>query len=197
MNPIADLKADALRTLFIYIVPGAIAVLPWLCFFVHEVNGILGYADEHQPLAAVVLLLLCLSIGKLTDGLGTLWEVNVNDARLTRKSEFPNFQSDWQRYIRTAFIHEPVAVGYIENLTQTLKFELNVGAGFGLFAAGQIPLARILENYSACHGALVVLGALAIAAFAFWSSYGTSYVLASVRKWLGEGIVLQGADAGS
>jgi hypothetical protein len=197
MNPIADLKADGLRTLFIYIVPGAIALLPWLCLFVHEVQGTVGYADKHQALAAVVLVILCLSVGKLLDGLGTYWEVDVNDARLAKDPAFPNFSEDWSRYIRTAFVHEPVAVEYIQNLTQTLKFEINAGVGFAFFALGQLPLKFVLTHFSVYHVTGFAIGGLGASAFAFWSSYGTSRVLALVRKWLTEGVLLRGQEGGT
>ena len=193
MNAIADLKADSLRTLFIYIVPGAIALLPWCCFFLHEVHAATTYmsSDSHQSVVVIVLLVACLTTGKFLDGLGTYWEVHVNDARLA-KGEFPNFAEDWSRYIRTAFVHAPVAVDYINNLTQTLKFELNLGFAFLVFAIGQVPLAYVLKHYSSCQATWVVLGALAAAVVSFASSCGTSRVLASVRKWLRDGVIVDG-----
>jgi len=192
MNPIADLKADVLRTLFIYIVPGAIACLPLMCLLANVFDGAIDYADKHQSLAAVVLIVSFLSIGKLMDGLGTIWEVGVNDEKLAKKKEFPNFKQDWSRYIRSAFVHEPVAIGYIKNQTQTLKFELNVGVAFATFAVCQIPLCWVLDHYSWKYAAVWMSSALLLSAFAFRSSYDTSYVLASVRKWLEEGVLLKG-----
>lgn len=191
MNPIADLKSDSLRTLFIYVVPGGVALLPWVCLFIHELPGTLDFCEKHQPLAAVVALVLCLSVGKFMDGIGTVWEAEINDCVLRKDKKFSDFDAQWSAYIRTAFVHEPVAVDYIRNLTQTLKFELNLGVALAVFAIGLLVLWGVLPNFSGCTAAVAACFSLVLGAGSLWSSLETSRVLASVRKWLDEGVLLR------
>lgn len=190
---LADLKADSLRTLFIYLVPGAIAAMPWLCIFAHELPAVRSTAERNQSAAAVIVVVLFLTFGKILDGLGSWWEYFVSDRRLgADKKEFPTFREDWYQYLRTAFVHEPVAVGYIRNLTQELKFELNAGVGLGVSAVGILCLAGVLDRFPLCRAVALAGMSFMMAIFLLLNSFYTSKVLARVRQELAKGVLLAG-----
>lgn len=144
------------RSLLTVLIPGLVAVAPWLVWFVQYTSATFG-ADESAVLANALIFALVVVAGSTCEGLGTYLEHRW-DGKL--ESEY-QVQEHWIRYLSYAGEREPVAFRYLSRLVTTLYFELAMLFATPSFVAGATLLAAMrfahMRWWIALAGTLIAL----------------------------------------
>ena len=173
------------RSLLTILIPGAIAISPWMLYLLMEFDWIRRvYESQPFPFHVVVFALVVI-LGSLIEGAGTHIE-NLWDTRAGKS--VPNFEEetwidrDWYDYL--AISHggaEPVAYRYLSRKVTALYFEL------GLMIAtpvGFLGLAYLLIRVDAqWYFTLTTVLCSLLAPAVFWkSAVDTHEVLCKTRR---------------
>lgn len=109
------------RSLLTVLIPGLVAVAPWLVWLVQYTSATFG-ANENAVLANALIFALVVVAGSTCEGLGTYLE-----HRWDRQLEATHqVQEHWIRYLSYSGEREPVAFRYLSRLVTTLYFELSM-----------------------------------------------------------------------
>lgn len=152
------------RSLLTVLVPGLVAVAPWLVWLVQHTSATFG-AEESAVLANALIFALVVVVGASFEGLGTFLEARWD---VERETEY-QVQAHWMRYLSYAGAHEPVAFRYLSRLVTTLYFELSMLFAAPTFVAGTTLLAALrFANYRIW---IILSGIFAFGAFAWYFCY--------------------------
>ena len=126
------------RSLLTVLIPGLVAVAPWLVWLVQYTSATFG-ADENPVLANALIFALVVVAGSTCEGLGTYLEHRW-DERLENQYQV---RDHWIRYLSYSGEREPVAFRYLSRLVTTLYFELSMLFATPSFVAGATLLAAM------------------------------------------------------
>lgn len=176
------LKSEVFRPAVTILVPGLVALTPFVLVVFHFYPATQAFAKETSGIATFVALLAALALGLLAQELGT-W-IEEKYVKSAVKKEDPQADENWNQYLRYTLPENLVAVSYITNLVLHLKFELNMAAALGLFWFGLCWFVALNPVVSiAAFWVSEVFVAFAIIFFAYQSA-ATGKVLARVRALL-------------
>ena len=144
------------------LVPGLVAVAPWLLALVQYTRATLGF-DFNSPLAFALIFSLVTVVGSIIEGIDTFIEVRWDKQRETQYSVDEN----WYCYLSQKLDHEPVGFRYLSRLATTLYFELSMLCAAPPFIAGAglLCVLRFYEFRCAIIVAIVVMLIAAVASF--------------------------------
>jgi hypothetical protein len=167
------------RVLAGVIVPGAVALVPWLLVASASYPAVGEWLFENEALPNATLLLLVFCIGMICENLGSRVEVRLDNKHGAQDKA-------WSEYL-TQPRDQLVGHGYISSLVTRLKFEL------GMFVAliSAIPAVAILSFYSAtlpvdAASGLLVLALLGIGYFLYEANTSVGS-LAQTRRLMAVG----------
>jgi hypothetical protein len=126
------------RSLLTVLIPGLVAVAPWLVFFVQHTSVTFG-AEQNSVLANALIFALVVVVGSMCEGLGTYLESRWDKDR----EEQYQVKEHWIRYLRFDGAKEPVAFRYLSRLVTTLYFELAMIFATPVFLLGSTLLAAL------------------------------------------------------
>jgi hypothetical protein len=166
------------RSLLTVIIPGLVAVAPWLVLLVQYTSATLG-ADENVVLANALIFAFVVVAGSTCEGLGTYLEHRW-DKQLEATHQV---QEHWLRYLSYSGEREPVAFRYLSRLVTTLYFELSMLFATPVFVGGATLLAVMRFPVQRCW--IVPLGvAVAVSSIAYFrfQARQTHEGMCNVRK---------------
>ena len=133
----------------------------------------------------VTLLLISVTIGFILENVGSIIESKLWD----RLQDNQDHEDEWYKYLRTAFLHEPVGQRYLRTLTLRMKFELAFSLSLLTVCVGMfcIHLAGLVTGYEFFISSLLLI---TLAMYLSFESYQTSKVLSRVRHELLLGVIL-------
>lgn len=149
------------RSLMTVLVPGLVAVAPWLVWLVQHTSATFG-ADENPILANALIFALVVVAGSICEGLGTFLECRW-DRELEKEYQVTEH---WIRYLKYAGEREPVAFRYLSRRVTTLYFELAMLLATPSFVVGSTLLA--VMRFQNLRWWLVLSGTLVTAASAWY-----------------------------
>lgn len=166
------------RSVLTILVPGLIAVSPWLLALVQHTQATFGF-DKYPTLAHLMLFASVVVAGAIFEGVGSLFEVWW-DRKLCGEMDV---EGDWYAYFATK--ESLVGHRYISRLVTTLYFELSMMLSVPTFIAGASVLA-VLRFSSLTWWSLVLFGgfALLVAYYFYWQASTTHRVLCTTRREL-------------
>lgn len=166
------------RSVLTILVPGLIAVAPWLLALVQHTQATFGF-DSYPTLAHLMLFASVVVAGSIFEGIGSLFEVYW-DKKLCGEMDV---EGDWYAYLATK--ESLVGHRYISRLVTTLYFELSMMLSVPAFIAGASVL-TVLRFSSLTRWSLVlsVFIAGAIAYYFYWQARTTHRVLCTTRREL-------------
>ncbi len=129
------------RSLLTVLIPGLIAIAPWLVLIVQYTTATLGF-KENVVLANALVFASAAVVGSLVEAAGSSIEV-VWDKE--RETEF-SVQENWFTYLSKTFSSEPVGYRYLSRTVTTLYFELGMMFAAPIFVAGACLLASLRFN---------------------------------------------------
>lgn len=122
MNPTAFLEKETLRPFITWVVPGAVAMAPYLMVAFHGSAQFAEAASQNAAVALLVVVLLAAGIGVVTDALGGLIE-RIWDSMLEARDE-ESHKSNWEAYLQLPPEPGTIAEEYVSYLVLMLKTEL-------------------------------------------------------------------------
>ena len=152
------------RSLLTVLIPGLVAVAPWLVWLVQYTSATFG-ANENAVLANALIFALVVVAGSTCEGLGTYLE-----HRWDRQLEATHqVQEHWIRYLSYSGEREPVAFRYLSRLVTTLYFELSMLFATPVFVGGATLLASMRFPAQRCW--IIPLGIVVAVSFIAYFRY--------------------------
>src|SRR3979490_266949 len=106
------------RSLLVVLIPGIVAIAPWLLALVQYTTATLGFATN-APVGSALVFSAAAVAGSVLEGLASHIEVRW-DRQL--ESQFA-VHENWYAYLSRTFDHEPVGYRYLSRMVTTLYFE--------------------------------------------------------------------------
>ena len=168
------------RSLLVVLVPGVVAVAPWILALVLYTEATLGL--DKYPTIGNALLFACVAVvGSVLEGLGTLIEVHWDK---NRESQY-QVAENWHAYLARSFEVEPVGYRYMARLVTTLYFELSMFFATPIFIAGSaVLIARRFPELLCSTIAVAIVLLVGVAWYFFWQASCTHRVLCETRREL-------------
>jgi len=135
MDMTSVVKNEVFRPLVTIVIPGAIAIFPFVLFVNGHFPALAVYRDTHEPVYFTVVALLTLCAGMLMGDLGTYVE-DWFDKLLAHR--YPKALEQWYAYLRQDTSAQTIGHGYLRAALLYLRFELTLGLAllpfyFGMF----------------------------------------------------------------
>ena len=184
MDPTTAVRTDTLPAIATVLAPGAFATAPYVWALLTHSERVRRFAGDHEATALTVAALVWIVAGFAIDSAGSYVEVYAIDRR---RPDHDEMLATWWKYLRIAWVHEPIGQHYLRRLLVSFKFELN------LFVASMANIVSIggLALFGALPwpAALEIEIALGVAALLLANAArGSAEVLADVRSALVKGI---------
>jgi hypothetical protein len=176
----APFKTEVLRPITTLVVPGSIAVAPYILVLGFYIPAAARFWETHGGAAAVVITICVLAAGLILENIGASIEVMLWDTVLQSKdaTHLPN----WDRYLELEMKDELIAQRYLESLVMRMKFELSMAPALLVFWVGLTWLNYLYTLWSV-PGSILTSALLALGAVYFLRcSYISARVLSHVRK---------------
>jgi hypothetical protein len=169
---------DLSRSLLTILVPGLIAVAPWLLALVEHTSARLSFST-YPTLAHALLFSVVVVVGSVFQGLGSILEYRWDQER----GKTYDIDGDWYAYL--ASTEAVVGHRYLSRLVISLYFELAMLQAVLSFAIGGALLADLRFPHLTCGiwSASVVVGAVA-AVYFYWQARCTHLALCKTRQKL-------------
>lgn len=168
------------RSLLTILIPGLVAIAPWLLALVQNTSATLGF-DKYPSLANTLVFAAAAVIGSICEGFGTNLEAGWDKEREGAYS----IKDNWHAYLSHRFDAEPVGYRYISRLVTTLYFELSMLFAVPSFLVGGCLLASLRFPDLLVVFAIICLAALiASTHYLHWQARCTHRVLCETRQEL-------------
>ena len=188
MDISSPLKADVLRPLLTWLVPGAVLIAPYLLLLGAIYPEVSSFAASNSVITALLCFFAALAGGVVLENLGSIIEVQIWDALLEHKTGWQN--SVWLEYLQLVHEKEPIAQRYLRTVVMRMKFELS----FSLALIGSWLGTIILHDrqHIFTDGGLLLFSfvVLVLAAYLLWESGRSAEVLTNLRA-----LMVTGMDA--
>jgi len=162
------------------LVPGIVALTPWVLALVQHTSATLGFKD-YPTIAHTIFLAAVIVVGTLCEGLGTFLEASWDKGR---ESEF-QVQENWYAYLARCVDREPVGYRYLSRLVTAMYFELSMLFAVPSFVVGCAYLAyRRFPDNAPLWVAVGSIGVGVSVAFFGWQARATHGVICATRREL-------------
>ncbi len=189
MDLAAPLKTEVLRPLVTLIVPGTLAVGPYVFVLGAFVPAQWRFSTAHPQAFAGLIVLSIIAAGFILDDTGSILERSAIDPLVQRRR--PNHTMQWKAYLQLQLKDELVAQRHLRSQLTQLKFELGMGQALVVFWGGLGWLQRLFQVWSGCAFAIVTLFLLGSAVLFFLAACMTEGVLSETRE-----LILAAIEAG-
>lgn len=124
MDLASALKTEILRPLTTLVIPGALAISPYVALLRLHHPALARFADSHPALSGTLLVLLTLAAGHVLEDAGSALERRW-DAR--RERDHPGQrEARWLPYLKLRIPEDRVGQRYLRTLVVRMKFELSL-----------------------------------------------------------------------
>jgi hypothetical protein len=169
---------DLTRSLLVVLIPGGVAIAPWLLCLVNGSPTALTYIEKFQNFAVGLSFAIVVIVGLTCETIGTWIEVRW-DAE--REREF-DVTENWYRYLANPVKPEPVGYRYLSRRATAFYFELAMFIACLPFVAGMAVFARqTWPDLMLTNVIVVVLGSISAIWFR-WNARTTHEVLCRTRR---------------
>ncbi len=168
------------RSLLTVLIPGLVAIAPWLLMLVQHTSATLGFT-AHSTLGSAVVFASAVVAGMAIEGLGSYVEVKWDK---DREKQY-NVEENWYAYLARSVNPEPVGYRYLSRLVTTFYFELGLAfAAPSFFLGGGILAALRFGDISCLLSIAGVVLAILSARYFLWQAETTHEVICRTRKEL-------------
>src|SRR4051812_19548461 len=120
MDPTTAVRTDTLPAIATVIAPGAVASAPWIWVSLSNWSDVQKFVADHEALSLSVALVVWIVTGFAIDSIGSYVEVHGIDRR---RPDHQEMLDTWWRYLRIAWVREPVGQHYLRRVLVSFKFE--------------------------------------------------------------------------
>lgn len=186
MDFISAFKSELFRPLATLVVPGGIAVGPYVLVAGYYFPGVAAFWKEH-PSASVAILVICIiAVGLIVEDLGAYIERDFWDSKLARENE--DHSDHWEQYLKLNLNDEIVGQRYLRTLLTRMKFELAMVPAFFFFWCGLLWLNRLYGLWRPSRFALLSGVLLILAIYLLLESYRSASVMSQTRTLIIEAV---------
>ena len=187
MDFIAALKNEVFRPLVTLVIPGAIAIGPFILVAAYYFPQVTNFWDEHPSAFVAILIISILTVGLVLENLGSFLEWNIFDEILDRRD--PEHKANWERYLQLWLNDEIIGQRYLrQNLTR-LKFELSMVPGLFFFFCGLLWANRLYHLWRTSRFIWLSLVILIVTVLMLFEAYRSARTLARTRSLIIEASV--------
>ncbi|MFN0108456.1 MAG: hypothetical protein ACKVZH_06340 [Blastocatellia bacterium] len=183
MDIISGIKSEVIQPLATLVVPGCVAVGPYILVAKHHIPKIVEFWEKYPSAFTVIVLVIVIALGMLLEDIGTYIESRFWDKRLSKRD--PDHDDSWDKYLKLKTKDEYVGQRYLRTILVRMKFELAMVPSTILCCLGLSWVNKIYHVWHWFGGYLfITVVLLAIAGYLFYESRNSAEVLAKTRKKL-------------
>jgi hypothetical protein len=180
MNFFSAFQSEVFKPLVTLLIPGGIAVSTWFVGLLWTHPKLLDLVSRNHTEAGWVLLLVIIGAGVVIEDWGSRVESHF-DTKADKATGSAHTQN-WFKYLRSAFVADPIGRRYIRTVVLRLKFELGMVFALAISAIG---LAWLMFLGLSCRlGIILILLCLAFAAWELFEAKAGHELLAECREEL-------------
>lgn len=166
------------RSLLTVLIPGLVAITPWLLLLVQHTEATLGF-DKNTTLANALVFAAAAVTGSLLEVAGSRHEVAWDAEREPTHA----VRENWYAYLSRPLEKEPVGYRYLSRLVTVMYFELGMGLAAPIFLAGASVLAAMrFPGVALVFGIAGLALAVAVGMYFHRQAKCTHEVMCAVRK---------------
>lgn len=188
MEKLTSLNLSFDRVLIQLVIPGLIAIFPYLLVFTDvEFKTLTTKVQEINTLSTLIVIFIALIAGIMIENIGSRIEVYYYDWR--QKKRHKDYELIWKQYLQLSFEREPIGQRYLRNILFRMKFELSMTVallfmvgGFCIYDSVYVILLHPIVIIFAIYILPICLSAYLI----FMEGWSGSKVLRDTRKLLVE-----------
>jgi hypothetical protein len=179
MDFISAFKSELFRPLATLVVPGGVALGPYVLIAGYYFPGIVSFWKDH-PSAFVAILVICIvAVGLIVEDLGAFIERDFWDSKLARENE--NHADHWEQYLKLRLKDEVVGQRYLRTILTRMKFELAMVPAFFFFWCGLLWLNRLYNLWRPSRFALLSGVLLIVTIYLLLESFRSASVMSATR----------------
>jgi hypothetical protein len=163
------------RSLLVILIPGLVALAPWLLWLIEDFEKPETYYKDYPQLVWAGLFAVSVIAGSVLEGINSWIEVMWDDRKQRRGRDV---KGDWYEYLSRVCPSEPVGHGYLSRMVTTMYFELAMCWALLSFGIG----ATVVFKLSCAKTALTILIAVLLAGWMFYSAKESHDVLCETRR---------------
>lgn len=134
MDVTGTLKNEVFRPVTTTVVPGAIALTPYVFLILAAVPGARAFRKDNPEAVAILVGAAVLAAGLIIEDIGSHIERHFWDGELKRKH--PDVDDQWFQYLRLKVQDELVGQRFLRTILLRLKFELSMAPALVVFFVG-------------------------------------------------------------
>ncbi|MFN2511010.1 MAG: hypothetical protein ABR568_06140 [Pyrinomonadaceae bacterium] len=182
MDFISAFKSELFRPLATLVVPGGVAIGPYVLVVGYYFPGVISFWRDH-PSAFVAILVICIvAVGLIVEDLGAFIERDLWDSKLAKANE--DHSDHWEQYLKLRLNDEIVGQRYLRTLLTRMKFELAMVPAFFFFWCGLLWLNRLYGLWRPSRFALLSGVLLVVTIYLLLESYRSASVMSATRTLL-------------
>jgi len=176
---ISAFKSELFRPLATLVVPGGVAIGPYVLVAGYYFPGVTLFWRDH-PSAFVAILVICIvAVGLIVEDLGAFIERDFWDSKLAKDNE--DHSDHWEQYLKLRLNDEIVGQRYLRTLLTRMKFELAMVPAFFFFWCGLLWLNRLYDLWRPSRFALLSGVLLILTIYLLLESYRSASVMSTTR----------------
>jgi hypothetical protein len=179
MDLSAPFKPEVLRPMVTLVVPGTIAVGPFVLILGEYVEAVATFWQQHPKAFTAILVLVVLAAGYILDDIGTFFEKYIIDKRL--RGSGSDHAAQWKSYLKLRLQDEIIGQRYLRNKYTQLKFELSLAHSLVAFWIGLAWLQCLQPIWSSTGFVLASLFILGSSVLSFVAAIFTAKLLGETR----------------
>jgi hypothetical protein len=185
---ISAFKSELFRPLATLVVPGGVAIGPYVLVAGYYFPGIVSFWKEH-PSAFVAVLVICIvAVGLIVEDLGAFIERDFWDSKLARENG--DHSDHWEQYLKLRLNDEIVGQRYLRTLLTRMKFELAMVPAFFFFWCGLLWLNRLYDLWRPSRFVLLSGVLLILTIYLLLESYRSASVMSATRTLIVQAVAL-------
>jgi hypothetical protein len=180
MDVITGLKNELFRPLVSLVVPGSVAVAPFILVLQSRIPAVSAYWEQHPSVFISIAVVVVIAAALCLENIGSRIEESCWDRLLAKYDG--EFDSIWRRYLRLNTQDQIVGQRYLRTLLTRMKFELSMVPAILFHIVGLNWANAHLGFFSSSEmvAASTALGVVAV--YLSCESYGTAKALHRLRR---------------
>lgn len=186
MDLTGTLKNEIFRPLTTTVVPGVVAVTPYVFLVLATVPGAHGFRTENPEASAVLIGTAVLAAGLIIEDVGSVIEFRFCEAllkrNLKRKDPLVDLDAQWNRYLRLRVQDELVGQRFLRTLLLRLKFELSMAPALVASLVGLWWIQVLLAPLGWRETTVVSILGVSLIAYLLYEAYRSVETLRETRE---------------
>lgn len=192
MNFAETFKSEVFRPIVTLVIPGAVAIGPYIIVAGYYVPRIQKFWDEHPSAFVAIVTIFGIAAGLVLEDIGLLietgWDRVLDNKKNKEKGADSEHFINWEKYLKLELKDEIIAQRYLRIVLTWMKFELAMFPALVFLWAGLLWVNCIYNVWSELGFVLLSLFILGLASFLLYNSYLSAKNLAQKRKWIIEAV---------